>query len=297
MRLSTAIRHFEEQLRADGKSTITREVYVRDLKLLQKWLGRTVTIESITPLKLRRFINSRVFSHTRAGNSKAPVSLNRSKSAIRTFFRFLTEAGYLQDNPARLVKLARAPKKPPRPMTSADANRFLSAIKKYGDPLSKRDYLMFRLMLATGIRLGALVRINVDDFDVAGSAMRIRTKGDLEQVVHLSRGLAKELRRHVKRRSEGSAALFQSQGGGPLRARQVQIRFSQWVRVAGIQQHYTVHSLRHSFAARLYGQTHDIRLVQRALGHARVTTTEIYATAEEAAVHQAVRKLACASAT
>ena len=291
MKLTTAIRRFDEQLRAEGKSPVTQEIYIRDVQRLSGWLGANATIGDITPHALTRFINSKAFSHTRDGVPKAPVSLNRSKSAIRTFFRFLTEAGYLQDNPARLVKLARTPKKPPRPMTSADANRFLSAIKKHGDPLATRDYVIFRLMLATGIRLGALVRINVGDVDVVGRTIRIRTKGEVEQVVYLSRSLARELQRHVKRRSGGSAALFQSQGGGPLKARQVQIRFSQWVRAAGIQRHYTVHSLRHAFATRLYEQTRDIRLVQKAMGHARVTTTEIYAESEDAAVHQAVRKL------
>ena len=291
MRLSTAIRHFDEQLRADGKSAITREVYVRDLELLQKWLGRTATIESITPLKLTCFINSKSFAHTGTGSSKAAVSLNRSKSAIRTLFQFLFDAGYMRQNPARLVRHARTPKKPPRPMLQTDVKMLLSTIKSHKDPLAHRDCAMFSLMLGTGVRLGALVRLDASDVDVKGRTIRIRTKGELEQLVYLSHGLAGELNRHLNTRHGSSPALFQSRHGGRLKARQVQIRFSQWVCRAGIQRHYTVHSLRHAFATRLYEQTHDIRLVQRALGHARVTTTEIYTTVSDGAVQRALGEL------
>ena len=71
----------------------------------------------------------------------------------------------------------------------------------------------------------------------------------------------------------------------------MQIRFSQWVRAAGIQRHYTIHSLRHAFATRLYEQTHDIRLVQRALGHAHITTTEVYAQVANDSMRDAVQSL------
>ena len=286
MKLSTAIGRFDDQMRADGRSPITREVHVRDLRRLQEWLGSRATIEAVTPRVLTRYLNSDVFVFTKTGKPRTPVTVNRSKSAIRTFFRFLTDAGYLKANPARLVKLARTPRKPPRPMSREDVKRLLAVIKKHKDPLARRDYLMFRLMLATGIRLGAAVGLDVSDLDCTAQTIRILTKGGLEQRVYLSPRLVRELRRYAK-----GTALFQSCRGHRLTPRQVQGRFSQWLLSACIRERYTVHSLRHTFATRLYEQTRDIRLVQRALGHARVTTTEVYTLIDDTAVHRAVGKL------
>ena len=288
MRLSTAIRHFEEQLRADGKSAITREVYVRDLELLQKWLGKTVTIESVTPLKLRRFINSKAFSRTSTGNLKAPVSLNRSKSAIRTFFQFAVDTDYVKRNPARLVRLARTSPKPPRPMSDADVKKLFAALRKGRSPLARRDELMTALMLGTGIRLGSLVGLSVEDVDLAAGTIRIQTKGGAEQLVYLNPELRRQLRRHMKELDDASVPLFRTQSGRRLQARQVQIRFAMWLGKSSVKNVYTVHSLRHTFATRLYQHTKDIRLVQSALGHSHVTTTEIYAQATTDRVRDAV---------
>ncbi len=104
MKLSTAIRRFETQLRADGKSPHTREVYLRDLRSLVFRLRGDVKISSITPHTLARYLSTESFTHTASGKHKAAISLNRSKSALRSFFRFLTDAGYLRANPARLIR-------------------------------------------------------------------------------------------------------------------------------------------------------------------------------------------------
>ena len=273
MKLSTAIRRFEEQLRAEGKSSITREVYIRDLELLRRWLGQGTAIDGITPHKLTRFINSPVFSHTK-GTPKAAVSMNRSKSAIRTFFQFTVDAGYVKQNPARLIRLARTQPKPPRPMSNVDVKKLFAVLRKDRSPIARRDEVMFTLMLGTGIRLGSLVGLSVSDVDLASGTLRIQAKGGIEQVVYLPPAIRKQLQRYVKGLDD-STALFQTQASRRLQSRQIQLRFSKWLRQAGLTGH-TVHSLRHTFGTRLYQQTRDLRLVQHALGHRHVSTTEVY---------------------
>lgn len=289
MKLSTAIRRFDDQMRADGKAQLTREAYLRDLRLLSNWIGGKTTIEKIAPRTLTQFINSKTFSRTQAGRPKATISLNRSKSSIRVFFQFLVDAGYLKQNPARLVRLARTRPKPPRPMSQAEVKKLLSTIRKHKNPLAQRDHVIFSLMLGTGIRLGSLVRLSVEDVNLTAGTLSIRAKGGVEQSVYLNPALKKQLRRHVKGLDDSSTALFCSRSGRRLQARQVQLRFGKWLKEAGVKKH-TVHSLRHTFGTMLYRQTSDIYLVQKLLGHSSPATTQRYAQITDRDLRAAVRK-------
>ena len=113
MKLSTAIGRFDAQLRADGRSPHTRAVYIRDLRSLKKWLGERANVEMIRPQHLTRYLTSKTFTHMDNGRPRATITLNRMKSALRIFFQFLLDAGYIKDNPARLVRLSKSSRKPP----------------------------------------------------------------------------------------------------------------------------------------------------------------------------------------
>ncbi len=276
MKLSTAIRRFDTQLRADGKSPHTRAVYLRDLALFAKWLRRDVSISTITPANLARFLTSRIFTHTASGKPKATISINRSKSALRSFFRFLTEANNLKVNPARLIRSAPASQRPPRVLTQKETRTLLATIKKAETPIAERDHLMFALLLGTGIRLNSLVNLNVGDVDLGSGTIRVNGKGNVERLVFLNSGLQRLLKNHLARRADTTCPLFPSIRARRIGARQVQLRLAYWLNAASITRRCSVHSLRHTFATKLYERTGDLRLVQRALGHRRVTTTEIY---------------------
>jgi integrase/recombinase XerC len=291
MKLSTAIRRFDAQLRADGKSPRTRDAYHRDLLILERSVGPKTPINLIRSHRLARLINSSAFSRTRDGRLKTTASLNRSKTAVRTFFRFLANAGYIKENPARLIQLGRFHRKPPRPMSRAEVKKLMATMKKQKDTLAERDCVAFNLMLATGIRLGSLVGISLSDVDLSGGTIKIHGKGGVEQMLPLTRALRTTLARYVKRLDRNSQVLFASRAGNRLQARQVQLRFAKWLRAAGIAQDYTVHCLRHTFATRLYEQTGDIRLVQRALGHRSISTTEIYTRVADARLKRAMESL------
>ncbi len=288
MDLQTAIRRFEVQLRADGKSQRTLKCYLWDLERLARALGSKTSVGSITPHRLAEFVNSAGFSLTPGGEPKKPASVNRSKTALRVFFRFLVDSDFLPRDPARLVRYARIHHPPARAMSDTEVARLLKATGKDRGPLARRDELMFRLMLGTGIRLGSLVALNIEDADVRAGTLRIRAKGGTEQTVYLNAGL----RRALAQRAKGLAGfpMFRSARGRRIGPRQVQMRFGHWRRRAGLPPAFTVHCLRHTFATRLYHQTRDLHLVREALGHADVGTTQRYAAVDERRLQAAVTR-------
>ena len=290
MKLTTAIRRFDTQMRADGKSPHTRKVYLRDLRLLANWLRRDIDISTITPNRLARYLSSKTFTHTASGKHKAVVSVNRSKSALRSFFRFLTDSGYLKNNPARLIKSAPCTQKPPTVLSRAEVKRLLSTIRKCNTPIAKRDHLMFSLLLGTGIRLSSLAGLNTGDVDLSAGTLRINGKRNVEQVVYLNQALKRQLREYLVKRKVG-APLFPSPQDNRIGPRQVEVRLAHWLTQAGIARRCTVHTLRHTFASRLYEKTGNLRLIQRALGHRRVATTEIYTRVTDCKLKQAILHL------
>jgi len=150
---------------------------------------------------------------------------------------------------------------------------------------------MFRLMLGTGLRLGSLAALNIEDVDLKAGTLRIRAKGGVEQTVYLNAQLRRGLAGHVRGMPDGAGALFRSGHGGRIGTRQIQMRFAHWRERAGLGPGYTVHSLRHTFATRLYQQTKDLHLVREALGHAGVGTTQRYAAIDTQSLRVAVNRL------
>jgi integrase/recombinase XerC len=151
---------------------------------------------------------------------------------------------------------------------------------------------MFSLLLGTGIRLGSLVTLRVGDLDLKGRSIHIAAKGGVEHKVYFNSNLSRRLKAYIKAsRLDSEDPLFPSRNGGHLSPRQVQLRFKHWLKVAGIDPKYSVHSLRHTFAMTLYRKTGDLRLVQTALGHKRITTTEIYARVDDRRLKRALEKL------
>ena len=291
MKLSAAIRRFDAQLRADGKSPQTLAVYLQDLRSFRRWLGKDLDVGKITPELLARFFTSRCFTCRADGSLKRATSLNRTKSAIRSFFRFLSDAAHIRRNPARLVRLSRTNRKPPSWLSQKETEQLLKTIRKARTPIARRDYTIFGLLLGTGIRLGTLVALNVEDVVLVRSTVQVKGKGGMEQLVFLSRALKRQLKSYLVGRRDPGAPLFLSNRGSRLGSRQVELRLEYWVNQSGIHSRCTVHTLRHTFATRLYEQTGDLRLVQRALGHRRVATTEIYTHISDARLKRAVQAI------
>ncbi|MFH1219360.1 MAG: tyrosine-type recombinase/integrase [Candidatus Eisenbacteria bacterium] len=286
MRLSTAIARFDTQLRADGKSEHTRRAYLRDLEKFKGWLHADPGVEGITPDTLARFLTS--------DNpvTRPAISVNRTKTALRVFFKFLTDAGHLQANPARLIKNGRTEPKIPMHLTARETRRLISIVRAAEGQAAERDHALFAFLLHTGIRLGSAIELRVRDVNLGQRTAQIRAKGGARQSIYLTSRVRRLLKPYIRAsRLAPNDPLFPSRSGGHLCARQVQLRFKHWLDRAGIERHLTVHSTRHTFAMNLYRQSGDLRLVQTALGHKHITTTEIYARVEDKALRRALEKL------
>ncbi len=150
---------------------------------------------------------------------------------------------------------------------------------------------MFSLLLGTGIRLASLVNLNVGDVDLGSGTIRINGKGNVERLVFLNRRLKQLLKGYLASHADTSDPLFLSLRTRRIGARQVELRLAYWLEQAGVTCRCSVHTLRHTFATRLYQKTGDLLLVKRALGHSRITTTEIYTHPCDATLKQAFQKL------
>jgi integrase/recombinase XerC len=186
MRLSQAIPHFDRQMAANGRSAHTRAAYLRDLRALSRWIGKNPAVSAITPDHLARFLISDMVLCTPAGEPRAAISVNRTKSALRSFFAFCVESGFIKENPARLIRSSPARAKEPSTLEPGEIERIRAVVAERTGTLADRDRLIFELLLGTGIRLGSLVGLNAGDVDLEACTLHIQTKGGGRERVFLN---------------------------------------------------------------------------------------------------------------
>ncbi len=281
MRIKAAIVRFDKQLAANGRSGHTRKAYCRDLQKFAEWSGNQ-SVSRVKADDLARFLTSDAVLNRPDGQPRKPITVNRTKSALRSFFAFCAESGWIKENPARLIRSSPAAVKEPTTLSSGEIEAIRAALVRQDGPFVNRDQLIFELLLGTGIRLGSLIGLNRGDVDLKSSALHIRLKGGTEGRVFLNPGLRRLMSRFLNENATWgkcgpNTPLFRGQSGQRLGQRQIQLRFARWFAEAGIDRPVSLHSLRHTFATRLYEKTGDLYLVQRALGHRQITTTEVYA--------------------
>ncbi|MBT8339858.1 MAG: tyrosine-type recombinase/integrase, partial [Desulfatitalea sp.] len=280
--MAAALEGFCARLTAENKSPATIDAYRRDLALVAR-----VAERKAPGLSCRQVASSLldwVFASpdvlTTDRGSRSPASLHRMKAATRAFFSWTVREGITTDNPARTIRLHRLKRQPPKFLTAAEKRRLLKTLKSQAGFTSLRDRVIIEVLLGTGIRLGELSALDIDDIDLDAKHLRIRAKGNVVQVKFIKTDLRRLLRRYlIERRRLGTPdveALLLSNRGTRLCQRQIANRFAHWMKQAGIEKHLTPHGLRHTFATHLYSATNDLLLVQRALGHRDISTTQIY---------------------
>ena len=276
MRLESAVANYLLQLEADGRSAHTIGQYRRHLGLLGRWLGsRARDLRRITPEDLARFLTSTEAQVRPDGQAKKPTSMNALRTSLRAFFAHLRRAGVLELDPARLIRRALCAPPPPRALSPKEDRRLARALSHGRGRAASRDRVLFRLMRETGIRLGSAVALDVEDLDLERGEVALRhVKGGREDLVFLSRALARELRRYRGARTTGP--LFIGHGGRRIGARHGRRRLAAWARKAAIRP-ISPHALRHTMATRLYERTGDLLLVRAALGHRSLSSTMVYA--------------------
>ena len=291
------IEAFGQALLAEGRSVRTINAYRRDLLRVAGVIGSLrpgCVPAGVTPMLLEQALAQPEVLTTGRGQLRSPASLHRLKAAVKAFFSWASRSGMVAEDPGRSIRLHRLAQKPPRFLTSAEKRRLLKELKGHASPQDRRDRVMLEVLLGTGIRVGELVGLDVEDVDLDAKHLRVRAKGNAEQVKFLKTDLRYLLRKYLtdrQRQGTNSPALFLSNRQERISPGQVASRLKIWLSKAGIDKRLTPHGLRHTFATHLYGATSDLLVVQRALGHADISTTQIYTHLVDGQLKEALERL------
>jgi integrase/recombinase XerC len=199
-------------------------------------------------------------------------------SATRAFYRYLIGEGVAQYNPAEGVQAPKSPKKLPKLLDVDQAAQLLEIDDK--DPLAIRDKAILELMYSSGLRLSELVMLNIDSLDLADAMVTVVGKGKKTRAVPIGEQARKAIKQWLKIRdnmaNDEEFAVFVSQRGNRISRRSIQQRLKLWAKKQGITNLVNPHMLRHSFASHLLESSGDLRAVQELLGHADISTTQVY---------------------
>ena len=274
-RAHTQVDDFLRYLRSERRaSPHTLSSYRRDLATLRQFCDdRKLTAwNELTVHHARAYVGQ---LHRSGLSGK---SIQRALSAARSLFRYLLREKAADNNPLNGISAPKTPKRLPDTL-SVDQTVQLVAIP-VTDPLSRRDRAIMELMYSSGLRLAELVSLDVPDVDLRDEVVRVTGKGAKTRVIPVGRQAREALSAWLPDRAAlvavGEPALFVGRNGRRLGARAVQLRMQQWAARQGMGTHVHPHMLRHSFASHLLESSGDLRAVQELLGHADISTTQIY---------------------
>ena len=277
-----ALSGFDLSLAAHGMAEATRRAYGRDLGEFAAWAGAEGTGPSEVRYRfLRRYAARLSASAREGGRGLAKPTVARKLAAIRTFYRYMVETEQLTQNPADLVSSPRRPRKLPRLLGRDDVATLLDRIPA-GTSLELRDRALFELTYSCGLRCEEIVNLDVEGIDFDAEELRVVGKGSKTRIVPIGEPAQRALERYLARGRPalagraGEPALFVSKSGRRLSPSDVRRRLTAWLRHAGLSSAVSPHALRHSFATHLLEGGADLRTIQELLGHASVSTTQVY---------------------
>jgi integrase/recombinase XerC len=220
----------------------------------------------------------RMFAARSHASGLSPRSVQRRLSATRGFFNYLMREGVLKSNPAVDIRAPKAGKRLPGTLDADQLNQLLDIPAE--DALAVRDRAIMELFYSSGLRLAELVGLDLPHLDLADRTVRVLGKGSKTRIVPVGRKADSALRAWLQERVALAAidetALFVGRNGGRLKHRAIQLRIAYWARRKGLPSRVYPHLFRHSFATHLLESSKDLRGVQELLGHADISTTQIY---------------------
>jgi integrase/recombinase XerC len=267
---------FFEQLTIEKRaSEHTVKSYQRDLNHLTRYCTdkSIVNWADLTQSDIRTHIAGR---HRQGLGS---TSLQRELSAIRSFYNFLLKKRLADSNPAQYIKAPKQARKLPKTLDVDQVSGLLEA--GTNSILEIRDVAMFELFYSSGLRLGELTALNLNDIDLADNSLMVRSgKGGKSRLLPIGSKAVTAINNWLEQRLKNvvpeEPALFISTRGTRLGKRSIELRLEQWCKKKGISEHIHPHMLRHSFASHLLESSQDLRAVQELLGHSNISTTQIY---------------------
>jgi integrase/recombinase XerD len=252
----------------------TLEAYGFDLRRFSGFLhARSIPLEEFRRTHLLQFLTSL--------RGLSARSVARQISSLRSFFRFLVREGVLPASPVSEVRSPPIGRPLPKYLTVTEVESLLAAPDRV-TPEGMRDRAMLMLMYAAGLRASEVVSLRMENVDANAGFLRVLGKGGKERVVPVAEAALAALHEYLKDwrpkflKKKATNALFLSRLGQPVSRQTLWNRITRWARAAGIRIRISPHTLRHSFAGHLLAGGADLRAVQTMLGHADISTTQIY---------------------
>jgi len=282
-----AIARFDDDLRRRGAAEKTRSAYAADLRQFAVWASwQHVEPPAVTHRLLRRY------AAALSERKSAPATVARKLAALRAFYETLRAHGEIESNPANLLSAPKRAQHLPTVLAPDEISRLLDRIP-VSTPLELRDRALFEIAYSSGLRAEELVCLNLTSVDFDAEELRVEGKGGKTRFVPAGEPALRALARYLERargalqQDPGEAALFLSKSGRRLSTSDIRRRLRVWARHASVQGAVHPHALRHSFATHLLEGGADLRSIQELLGHASVSTTQIYTRVESARLKHA----------
>lgn len=266
---------FEQHLASERHlSGHTVAAYRRDVAALVAWC-RGAQLTEWTELDHQHVRSFAARSHAQGLEAR---SVQRRLAAVRSFLNFLQREGVVQHNVALEVRAPKAVRRLPLTLDVDQMARLLSL--KPGDALQVRDLALMELLYSSGLRLAEIVGLRLTDLDLVAGQVRVLGKGRKERIVPVGRVAISALSAWLTERARlvrpDVPTVFVGRTGRPLGERAVQLRIGAHARAMGVPLHVHPHMFRHAFASHLLESSHDLRAVQELLGHASISTTQVY---------------------
>jgi integrase/recombinase XerD len=260
-----------------GLAENTFRAYQRDLSQYTWWLkNNKITLDKATPSNITNFLA------WQKNKGLSPVTIKRNLAAVKSFHKFLVRDGFTKNLPTADFKMPKVPQKLPHVLSVGEVEHLLS--KLVGQtPAVLRDKAMLELLYASGMRVSELVNLDLYDLDLEAGYVRCFGKGSRERVVPFGSHARKALENYLEKarpllvqgKKRSSSALFVNARGGRMSRQGFWRILKRYADLAGMKEVYP-HILRHSFATHLLEAGADLRSVQEMLGHASISTTQVY---------------------
>jgi site-specific recombinase XerD len=282
-----ALALYDRDLSARSMAERTRRAYGVDLGQFVEWTkGRGLGVGEVRHRDVRRYAAGL------SSSGLAAATVARKLAAIRGLYDFLVRSERCGQNPADLVSSPKREQKLPRVLTGEQVRALLEKIPAR-TPLELRDRAMLELAYSCGLRCEEIIDLDLGSFDFETEQLRVLGKGSKERLLPVGEPAQWALRRYLERgrtalaSDPGERALFLSKSGRRLSSSDVTRRLGLWVREAALAAGVSPHSLRHSFATHLLEGGADLRTIQELLGHASISTTQVYTRVDAARLRDA----------
>ncbi|MHA1541529.1 MAG: site-specific tyrosine recombinase/integron integrase [Candidatus Hodarchaeales archaeon] len=251
-----------------GYSEKTIREYSYDLQMFNNFT-EAKPLENRTTTDLRRF-----FLHLKRDKSYAPRSLHRKICSLKSFYKFLKKEAFISTNPAENIESPKIPKSLPKTISIEEAFTLLNA------PKNLRDRTVLYLLYGTGMRVSELSDLNIENLDLKNRLIHIiEGKGNKDRIIPLPDLIVPIIEEYLeaRRKDKDASALILNRSGQRLTSRSIQRLVKKYREQANFQEKkVTPHTLRHAFATHLLANSVDIRVIQELLGHASLSTTQLY---------------------